>query len=119
MSLKNFSTILLRFFIASLLLLTGMLVQSRYQLLQQKSNLTDQSILQIQSQSANQLKMPQFWEAYAYLKRDYLETDKLKDKSHLIDGATAGLVASLGDPYTMYLPPKENKRSGEDLAGKF
>ena len=119
MSLKNFSTTLLRLLTASLLILLGMSLQSRYQLLQQRNNLSRASLSKIQLESHDQLKMPQFWEAYAYLKRDYLDANKLKDQKQLVDGATAGLVASLGDPYTLYLPPKENKRSTEDLAGKF
>lgn len=37
----------------------------------------------------------------------------------MIYGAISGMVASLGDPYTVYLPPEQNKSSNEDLAGKF
>jgi carboxyl-terminal processing protease len=34
-------------------------------------------------------------------------------------GAIKGMVASIGDPYTVYLTPEENKSSNEDLAGEF
>lgn len=59
-----------------------------------------------------------FWEAWAELKRSYYEPDAI-DQEKLVEGATMGMVSSLGDPYTMYLPPENNDRSGEDLAGVF
>ena len=62
--------------------------------------------------------LAQFWEVWQFLEQDYLESDKIKP-ANMIDGAIKGMVASLGDPYTTYLPPKQNQRSGEDLAGSF
>lgn len=59
-----------------------------------------------------------FWEVWSVLERDYLEPDKL-DATKMVDGAISGMTASLGDPYTMYLPPEDNERSSEDLAGSF
>ena len=37
----------------------------------------------------------------------------------MVYGAISGLVSSLSDPYTVFLPPKENKASNEDLTGEF
>ncbi len=34
-------------------------------------------------------------------------------------GMAQGLAASLGDPYTMFLPPQENKLFNEDISGHF
>jgi len=34
-------------------------------------------------------------------------------------GAMQGLASSLGDPYTQYLPPEQNKQANEDLNGSF
>jgi carboxyl-terminal processing protease len=59
-----------------------------------------------------------FWEVWGYLERDYLEPEKL-DAEKMVHGAIAGMTASLGDPYTAYLPPEDNERNGEDLAGSF
>lgn len=59
-----------------------------------------------------------FWEVWSFLERDYLEPEKL-NTTQMVDGAIAGMTASLGDPYTMYLPAQDNLRSGEDLAGSF
>lgn len=59
-----------------------------------------------------------FWEVWGYLERDYLEPEKI-DADKMVHGAIAGMTASLGDPYTAYLPPEDNQRNGEDLAGSF
>ena len=34
-------------------------------------------------------------------------------------GMIQGLAASLGDPYTFFLPPAENEQFGEDMSGQF
>jgi carboxyl-terminal processing protease len=60
----------------------------------------------------------QFWEVWQVLEKDYLEPDKL-DRQEMVYGAIQGLTASLGDAYTMYLPPEQDKRAAEDLAGSF
>ncbi|MBU1117520.1 S41 family peptidase, partial [Patescibacteria group bacterium] len=44
--------------------------------------------------------------------------DKMDDKA-MSYGAISGMVAALDDPYTVFLPPKENKSSNDDLAGEF
>jgi len=59
-----------------------------------------------------------FWEAWAFLERDYLEPDKI-EADKMVNGAIKGMTASLEDPYTIYLPPTDNKTSGENLNGKF
>src|SRR5690606_35368680 len=37
----------------------------------------------------------------------------------MVNGAIQGMTAAVGDPYTAYLPPEENQRRAEDLAGSF
>jgi len=59
-----------------------------------------------------------FWEVWGLLENEYLEAEQL-DSQELVDGAVRGLVQAAGDPYTVYLPPEDNKRSGEDLEGSF
>jgi len=54
----------------------------------------------------------------AKLASQYLEKDQLDDKKQMY-GAVAGYVAALGDPYTVFLPPTENKLSEDDLKGEF
>lgn len=47
---------------------------------------------------------------------DYLEEASV---DQLIDGATKGIVDSLGDPYSVYMNAKENQELMEQIEGKF
>jgi carboxyl-terminal processing protease len=59
-----------------------------------------------------------FWEVWDTLGENYFDKSKLVP-SEMVYGAIGGMVSSLGDPYTVYLPPKENKIVDEDLSGQF
>ncbi len=59
-----------------------------------------------------------FWEVWKRLEKSYVDPAKL-DYAEMTWGAMEGLAQSLGDPYTQYLPPKENKAANEDLNGSF
>ncbi len=52
------------------------------------------------------------------LANKFLEKDQLDEKKQMY-GAVQGYVAALGDPYTVFLPPTENKLSEDDLKGAF
>ena len=41
------------------------------------------------------------------------------DANKMLDGAIQGMVESLGDPYTIYLPPVQNTNFKQNLAGQF
>src|SRR5579859_1743728 len=60
----------------------------------------------------------QFWDVWKILQNDYLDPTKVQ-ADQMVYGAINGMTASLGDPYTMYLPPTDQKRSQEDLQGSF
>lgn len=64
------------------------------------------------------LDLTLMWKVRDKLNQSFLEKDKIDDKS-MTYGAISGMVSSLGDPYTVFLPPKENKSSNDDLAGEF
>lgn len=57
-------------------------------------------------------------EVKSRLETQYLDKSKIND-SKMSYGAIEGMVASLGDPYTVFLPPDENKSSQQDLSGSF
>ena len=59
-----------------------------------------------------------FWEAWDMLKRDQLNGAKAEDQK-LLYGAISGLVDSLGDPHTIFLPPAESKKFEQDVIGNF
>lgn len=59
-----------------------------------------------------------FWQVWGLLEKHYLNSKAL-NKQKMVYGAIEGMVASLGDPYTVFLPPEENKLDQEDLGGEF
>lgn len=59
-----------------------------------------------------------FWDVWNRLETNYYDPTKLNAQK-MLDGAIAGMTSSLGDPYTMYLPKDDQKRTGEDLQGQF
>lgn len=54
----------------------------------------------------------------SHLQKQYLEKAKMDDKAQVY-GAIKGFVEALGDPYTVFLAPKENKVSEDELKGEF
>jgi carboxyl-terminal processing protease len=62
------------------------------------------------------LDLTQFWNVYGLLQKEYIGT---LDKDKAVEGATKGLVESLDDPYSSYLPADERKRLDEELSGQF
>lgn len=59
-----------------------------------------------------------FWDTWDLLSREYLDK-KAIDQQKMFYGAIQGMVASLGDPYTVFLPPDSQKSSKEELNGAF
>ncbi len=59
-----------------------------------------------------------FWDVWDTLKQKYVKKDTLKEQD-LFYGAIRGMVAAAGDPYTVFLDPKESKVFADDLAGTF
>lgn len=75
-------------------------------------------LVQNKNQVRSDVDFSAFWDVWQRLEESYLESDDI-DAKKMVDGAIAGMTASLGDPYTAYLPPAENKQSREDLSGEF
>ena len=62
-----------------------------------------------------------FWRVWDILDEKFVAattTDALTIEERL-EGAIAGLVASYGDPYTVFLPPKDAEQFDEDISGNF
>lgn len=59
-----------------------------------------------------------FYQAWQLLEKHYLQSEKL-DAAEMMQGATQGMVAALGDPYTVYIPPDTQKTMNENLTGAF
>jgi len=59
-----------------------------------------------------------FWNVWQRLEANYYDKTKL-DPTKMLSGAIEGMTQSLGDPYTMYLPPVQNTNFKDGMAGKF
>jgi carboxyl-terminal processing protease len=59
-----------------------------------------------------------YWEVWDALKNRYVDKDKFNEKEAFY-GSLRGLAASLGDPYTVFLDPKDSKAFSDDLSGTF
>ncbi len=68
--------------------------------------------------AGGELDLSMMWTVKSRLEKVFLDKDTMDEKG-MTYGAISGMVSALGDPYTVYLPPKDNKSSNEDLAGEF
>lgn len=59
-----------------------------------------------------------FWGVWGQLSTKYVDKTKL-DTQKMVYGAISGMVAAIGDPYTVFLPPQQNRDSKEELNGSF
>ncbi len=59
-----------------------------------------------------------FWEAWQVLEEKFVNPEKI-DYQKMIYGAISGMVSSLKDPYTVFMPPEDAKIFKEDVSGEF
>lgn len=61
-----------------------------------------------------------FWKVWSLINEKYVgsgtTTVEVQDR---VWGAISGLASSLGDPFTVFLPPEENKAFETEISGKF
>ncbi len=60
----------------------------------------------------------QFWLTWQKLEATYYDKTKL-DPQKMVNAAISGMVQSLGDPFTVYLPPVQNENFKQGMAGQF
>ena len=58
-----------------------------------------------------------FWRVWELVQQEYL--DRPVDGQQMLYGAISGMVSSLGDPYTAFLPPDLNKAVTESLNSEY
>lgn len=68
--------------------------------------------------SVSRVDLAPFWTVLEKLERSYYDK-KAIDPQKIVNGAISGMVQSVGDPYTVYLPPVQNKDFKDGLAGQF
>lgn len=70
------------------------------------------------SANKNSVDMSLYWRVWDKLHEAYLIKEDLKTQE-MTWGAIRGMTAALGDPYTVFLPPEQNKATQEELNGAF
>lgn len=76
------------------------------------------TISRVNPELQKELDFTLFWKVWDSLHAKYYDKSKVID-SELVYGAIRGMVAAVGDPYTVFLSPKQNKIVEEDLQGSF
>lgn len=59
-----------------------------------------------------------FWDAWRVIQEKFAHSDSLNPQE-MVYGAIRGMVASLGDDYTVFLDAEEKKKFFEDVSGMF
>ncbi len=73
------------------------------------------------TQASEQVDMTAFWKVWNALSENYVSASTTEDVSDedKMYGAIAGLVESVGDPYTIFFTPEEKEEFDESLSGTF
>lgn len=59
-----------------------------------------------------------FWDAWKLVEEKFVNRSKIEAQK-MVYGAINGMLHALGDPYTVFMPPEENKKFSEDMKGEF
>lgn len=59
-----------------------------------------------------------FWDTWDLVQEKYVDQEQVQDQD-LIYGAIKGMVNALGDPYSGFMTPEENKQFMQDMQGSF
>ncbi len=108
--------ILVLFIIVSVITGYGGFLVGKRELQLQFRNYRPAVVLNKESPRAQQVDFALFWAVWDKLAAEYVDKTAL-DPAKMVDGAISGMVSSLGDPYTIFLPPKQNKDAKQDLNG--
>lgn len=102
----------------SLGVLSGQLIYARraFGSLSESSTIS-QLLINRSAGRSSTINFSQFWDVWDRVKEKYVK-DGIEDKD-LFYGAIQGLVSSLGDPYSVYLPPAEADLFAKDLLGEL
>lgn len=70
------------------------------------------------SSSTQAVDFSLFWDVWARIQEKFVNRSSL-DYQKMVYGAISGMLKSLGDPYTVFMTPQENKDFSESLRGNF
>ncbi len=67
---------------------------------------------------SNDVDFAPFWKVWNKINEKYVSNSEVSNQKKVY-GAITGLVDSLGDPYSMFFPPKESKYFASEIRGNF
>src|SRR5690606_27855378 len=80
-------------------------------------------VLNKQDENFSEVDFEPFWQTWLLLDEKFVDPingEKSEvDNQARVYGAISGLVNSLGDPYTVFLPPKEKENFESSISGNF
>lgn len=76
------------------------------------------SLVNIDTPKDTTVSFDMFWQVWKLLELSYIDKSKI-DSQKMVWGAIKGMTQSLGDPYTVFLPPEENTATRQTLDGAF
>lgn len=59
-----------------------------------------------------------FWDTWNVLREKYIDSDGITDQD-MVYGAISGMLAATGDPYSVFMPPKEADNFSQEISGEF
>ena len=59
-----------------------------------------------------------FWQAWSIAEQKFVDINKI-ERQDMVYGAISGLLKSMGDPYTVFFTPEDNKAFQEEIKGEF
>lgn len=95
--------------------IAGVIFSGGYSLGQKKTSSGERAL---NPHKYSQVDLGLFWKVWDRVESAYLDREKI-DPDKMVYGAISGMVASLSDPYTVFLPPSDNKEAKDDLRGDF
>lgn len=79
------------------------------------------SLFSQKTQVDTTVDLTEFWHVWNLLEEKFVSSTTTAGvtKEDMVRGAIGGLVKSYGDPYTVYMPPKDAEMFAEEIAGNF
>ncbi|MBI5306618.1 S41 family peptidase [Candidatus Wolfebacteria bacterium] len=110
-------------FITSIMIFTVVLAGGFYYLgykqgIQNPQAIFIKGISNIDSDKTKDIDFNIFWQVWQTVKEKYVDNAAI-DNQALVYGAISGLVNSLKDPYTVFMPPSDAKKFNEEISGEF
>lgn len=82
-----------------------------------KKNIVPVEVVNKTPETLTSIDFTRFWDVWKMINSDHIK--RPLDPNVLLDGAIKGMVAGIGDPYSVYLNPEDNKETHDSLNGRY